>query len=110
MAAHYRARQNTLRQSLLAAFGEDAEILGGAAGLHLTLLLPEGPRDTEIVRYAVELGVTARSLSEYYAAEIPEKLRNGLVLGYGMVDEKRIPELVSRLRLAYQYAIDAAHK
>lgn len=110
MAAHYRARQDALRQNLHAAFGADAEILGGAAGLHLTLLLPEGPRDTEIVRYAVELGVTARALSEYYAPEMPGLARNGLVLGYGMVEEKRIPELVGRLRVAYQNAIDAAHK
>ncbi len=109
-AAHYRARQNLLRETLLAAFGAQAEILGGAAGLHLTLLLPDGPRDTEIVRYAAELGVTARALSEYYALEMPGLARNGLVLGYGMVEEKRIPELVGRLRLAYQNAIDAAQK
>ncbi len=110
MAAHYRARQHFLRENLLAAFGADAEILGGAAGLHLTLLLPKGPHDTEIVRQADEFGVTVRALSEYYAPEAPVQERNGLVLGYGMVDEKRIPELVGRLRLAYKNAIDAAHK
>ena len=110
MAASYRARQSALREELLAAFGADAGILGGAAGLYLTLLLPEGPSDTEIVHHAAELGVTARALSEYYAPEMPALARNGLVLGYGMVEERRIPELVGRLRLAYQNAIDAAHK
>jgi len=52
MAPVYRARQAVLRRELRAAFGGAAEILGGDAGLHLTLLLPDGPPDTAIVRRA----------------------------------------------------------
>lgn len=100
MAAIYRERQRLLRQALQAGFGETVEILGGDAGLHLTVLLPAAPPDTEIVRRAAALGVAARALSEYYAAGSACPALNGLVLGYGMVDEKRIPELVVRLVMA----------
>lgn len=106
MAPIYRQRQAVLRRELRAGFGVSAELLGGAAGLHLTLLLPDGPKDSEIIRQAEELGVTARALSEYGT---PTQHLNGLVLGYGMAEEKRIPELVARLRLAYYAAIDAPH-
>lgn len=106
MAPIYCARQAVLRRELHAAFVDSAEILGGAAGLHLTLLLPDGPPDRGIVVEAEQRGVVARALSQYGAPPIH---LNGLVLGYGMADEKRIPELVVRLRLAYLAAIDAPH-
>lgn len=104
MAPRYRARQAILRQALHDGFGENAQILGGDAGLHLTLLLPAGLADSEIVRQAAALGVTARALSEYYAAGAAEPAQNGLVLGYGMAEEQRIPELVARLVQAWRKA------
>ncbi|WP_265943169.1 PLP-dependent aminotransferase family protein [Dechloromonas sp. A34] len=100
MAPIYRARQAVLRRELTAAFGDDVEILGGDAGLHLTLGLPAGEPDQAVIAKAMALGVTARPLSEYCAAEVPGASRNGLVLGYGMAEEKRIPELVARLARA----------
>ena len=106
MAPIYRERQAVLRRELHAAFGESVKILGGAAGLHLTLLLPDGPPDRQIIRQAGQLGVTARALSEYGT---PTQHLNGLVLGYGLAEAKRIPELVARLRQAYLAAIDAPH-
>lgn len=109
MAPTYRARQASLRRELAAAFGADVEILGGDAGLHLTLSLPDGAPDTEVVRRAADLGVTARALSEYYAPETGSAARNGLVLGYGMAEEKLIPELVGRLAKAAQPVLDALH-
>lgn len=101
MAPVYRARQAALRRELRAAFGADAEILGGDAGLHLTLLLPAGPPDRTIVERAAQLGVTARPLGEYVAPGSAVVQGNGLVLGYGMAEEGRIPELTGRLRTAF---------
>ncbi len=100
MAPIYRRRQALLRQALQAHFGAAADILGGEAGLHLTLRLPQGPSDREIVRRAAGLGVTARALSDYGVAGPGQAVENGLVLGYGMADEKLIPELVGRLARA----------
>lgn len=106
MAPIYQARQAILRRELKEGFGQEVEILGGVAGLHLTLRLPHGPPDSEIIRQAAQLGVTARALSEYGG---PLLRQNGLVLGYGMAQEKRIPELVRRLVTAHKRAIDAPH-
>ena len=100
MAPRYRARQGILRHELVRHFGSDVEIGGGDAGLHLVLHLPHGPADSELVRRAADLGVTARALSEYFAPSLPDEKRNGLVLGYGMAEEGRIPELVGRLSMA----------
>ena len=94
MAPLYRQRQQALRQALAKYFGDRAEVLGGQAGLHLTLRLPAGPADTMIVAAAAEQGVTVRALSAY-CFDAP--LQNGLVLGYGMVDAERIAELTGRL-------------
>ena len=108
MAPVYRAREAALRQALHQRFGVGVAILGGAAGLHLTLMLPEGPADTAIVRRAAELGVAARALSEYCHPAGPIAA-NGLVLGYGMADAPRIPELVGRLAAAVEAAAGDGH-
>ena len=55
----------------------------------------------------VQLGVTARALSNYYVPEMAGVARNGLLLGYGMAEEKRIPELVGRLVQAYRGCLEA---
>lgn len=98
MAPVYRARQQSLRDALIAEFGSPDHILGGQAGLHLVLRLPDGPDDTAVAQAAQGLGVIARPLSTYYADRTTGG--NGLVLGYGVADERQIPELVRRLRQA----------
>lgn len=98
MAPVYRARQQALRNALGAAFGTPEHILGGQAGLHLVLHLPDGPADVAVAQAARGLGVIARPLSSYYADGATAG--NGLVLGYGVAEEGRIPELVARLRVA----------
>jgi GntR family transcriptional regulator/MocR family aminotransferase len=98
MAPVYRARQQVLRDALGTTFGTPEHILGGQAGLHLVLRLPDGPDDVAVARAARELGVIARPLSSYYADGTARG--NGLVLGYGVADVQRIPELVARLHTA----------
>lgn len=107
MAPIYRARQMLLRQELLAGFGAEIEILGGDAGLHLAVAWPGEPQDVQVVARAAQLGVTARALSNYYVPEMAGIARNGLLLGYGMAEEKRIPELVGRLVQAYRGCLEA---
>ena len=94
IAPIYKERQSVLRAELRTRFGGDCEILGGQAGLHLVLRLPASLPDTALVEAALRRGVVARALSGYYAG--PEG-GNGLVLGYGMAEAGRIPELVGRL-------------
>jgi len=109
MGPLYTRRQAILRQELQTAFGREAGIIGGDAGLHLCLLLPGGSRDVAVVDQASRLGISTRALSSYYLAGVGSNAQNGLLLGYGMADEQRIPELVRRLRTAYDKALDAPH-
>jgi GntR family transcriptional regulator/MocR family aminotransferase len=97
MAPIYRERQHVLRTELEDCFGDDCEILGGQAGLHLVLRLPENRPDTVLAEAASRQGVVARALSSYYA---DARSGNGLVLGYGMAEAGQIPELVRRLALS----------
>lgn len=96
MRDRYEHRQACLRQALAQAV-PDAEIRGGAAGLHLTVLLPQRAADVELARRAASQGVVVRPLSSYFAEAGGQPGRNGLILGYGMAPEERIPELVARL-------------
>ena len=96
MAPIYRERQRILRAELGRQFGNGGEILGGQAGLHLVLRLPDGLPDTVLAEAALSRGVVARALSSYYTASLPG---NGLVLGYGMAEASQIPALVRRLAI-----------
>lgn len=93
MAPHYRERARVLGDALRQAF-PGAQVQGADAGLHLVLHLPGGPPDTQLVDAALHRGVAARALSSYCSGSHRD---NGLVLGYGMVQADRIPELVARL-------------
>jgi GntR family transcriptional regulator/MocR family aminotransferase len=94
MAPRYRQRQQVLRQILQQELAEPYTILGGQAGLHLTVLLPEAPSDVLLTAAAVHQGVAVRPLSTYFSSG---KGDNGLVLGYGMAEAERIPQLLQRL-------------
>lgn len=97
MRARYAARQLALRSALKAAFGVSVELSGGEAGLHLVMWLPDGIRDTEVARRAAALGLGVRALASYTRA--PMKC-NGLVLGYGNLEEGMLAEAVRRLAAA----------
>ena len=97
MRARYNSRQAALRTALQQAFGPDAALSGGEAGLHLVMCLPDELPDVAVVQRAATLGLGARALSAY--AKPPVRC-NGLVLGYGNLDEANVAEAVRRLKLA----------
>jgi len=94
MRARYADRQVALRAALKEAFGPSIELSGGEAGLHLVMWLPNGIRDTEVAKRAVELGLGVRALESYTRAPMT---CNGLVLGYGNLEEGMLAEAVRRL-------------
>lgn len=99
MRARYAARQVTLRAALREAFGPSVELSGGEAGLHLVMWLPHGIRDTEVAMYATELGLGVRALGSYTRTPM---ICNGLVLGYGNLEEGMLAESMRRLVEAVQ--------
>ena len=97
MRARYAARQTALRAALKAAFGPVVALSGGEAGLHLVMWLPQAICDTAVVARAEALGLGVRALSSYTSAPMT---CNGLVLGYGNLDDRMLAEGVRRLVLA----------
>lgn len=97
MRARYNARQAALSAALQQAFGAGLELSGGEAGLHLVMWLPDDLPDVAVAERAAQLGLGVRTLSAY--ARPPVRC-NGLVLGYGNLDEALVEGAVARLRRA----------
>ncbi|OYD54829.1 GntR family transcriptional regulator [Thauera propionica] len=97
MRARYNSRQAALRTALQQAFGPDAALSGGEAGLHLVMWLPDQACDVAVAQRAAALGLGVRVLSAYSR---PPVRCNGLVLGYGNLDEGNVGGAVRRLKLA----------
>jgi GntR family transcriptional regulator / MocR family aminotransferase len=99
MRARYTVRQTALRTALKEAFGPSVELSGGEAGLHLVMWLPQEIRDTDVATRAEALGLGVRALTSYTRAPM---ICNGLVLGYGNLEDRMVSEGVRRLVLAVQ--------
>ena len=107
MRARYAARQVALRSALKEAFGPSVELSGGEAGLHLVMWLPAGICDIEVAKCAVEMGLGVRALESYTRAPMS---CNGLVLGYGNLEEGMLAEAMRRLVLAVRSQAPHRHE
>jgi GntR family transcriptional regulator/MocR family aminotransferase len=106
MRGIYAKRQSKLREALAAHLGDwlaDSEsprpdqiaLLGGAAGMHLTLRLPAGLDDRLFSQQLGDMGMLAPALSGYCLRPPPFP---GLVLGYGGADDATL--MLAAVRLA----------
>jgi GntR family transcriptional regulator/MocR family aminotransferase len=73
----HRARRDVMAQALTRHLPA-AEVLGAAAGLHLTVLLPPGVPDVALAEACLSAGVKTQPLSWHRQTPGPD----GLVLGY----------------------------
>jgi GntR family transcriptional regulator/MocR family aminotransferase len=89
----YGERRRVLVKEIERELGACATILGGEAGLHLTILI-DGIKDQEIAAKAAEQNLWLAALSRSYAGETP---RSGFVLGFGNSRASEIPGAVSLL-------------
>lgn len=97
MRARYGVRLAKLRTALRDVLGADITLSGAEAGLHLVLWLPPETCATKAAERAATLGLGVRTLQSY--ATDPVRC-NGLVLGYGNLDEGMISEGARRLSAA----------
>lgn len=91
----YKARRTALVERLRAEFGDELEIHGAEAGMHLTVTLPPGCRDTEICTRAAGEHLWLWPLSPCYANG---KGRQGLILGFANTPKEQMPEAVKHLK------------
>jgi GntR family transcriptional regulator/MocR family aminotransferase len=93
----YIERRTALVEAIHKRMGDDFEVIGAEAGMHLVALLPPGVSDVAISRRAAEMGISAMPLSSCYAKP---PLRGGLILGYGGADTRQIHEGIRRLKMS----------
>jgi len=91
----YRDRRSALVDSIRQELGPRVEVLGGEAGMHLAVTMPDGNRDLEIANRAARQEFWLWPLSPCYAGEVS---RSGFTLGFGSTAVEEIPLAVRRLR------------
>jgi len=94
LRGHYAARWGALKEALDARLGSRLEVLPGAAGLHLTVVLDPDMDDREVARVAGERGLQAPPLSQFH---LDGTKRPGLLLGFGGSEPGQLREGVDIL-------------
>jgi GntR family transcriptional regulator / MocR family aminotransferase len=94
----YSQRRTALVNSVRKEFGDELEIHGAEAGMHMTVTLPHGFHDVEIAKRAAAARIWLWPLSPSY---LGKKKRQGLVLGFGSAPAEQIPGAVRRLHTAF---------
>lgn len=97
MRTLYAERRETLVDTLREKCGDRVEVLGGNAGMHLTVRLPPGTDDRAVARVADARGVSALPLSLSSQGTPPMP---GLVLGFAGYRPERLRSAVIQLALA----------
>lgn len=95
----YSERRNALASAIQREFGSQARILGGEAGMHLTVLLGKGIRDRDISARAAQSGLWLWPLSPAYLGKNP---RQGFILGFGNTPAAQIPAAVHTMKTILQ--------
>jgi GntR family transcriptional regulator/MocR family aminotransferase len=101
MQRRYKARRDALVRALTEQFGPDVEIAGDGSGMHLVVWFPKlATRHIDaLVAACAEREVGVYSIARH--ARRPLKCE-GLILGYGLVDERAIDVGVRVLAGAYR--------
>jgi GntR family transcriptional regulator/MocR family aminotransferase len=91
----YAERRGALVEAIKNVFGDEMQILGAEAGVHLVVTLPEGLSDREISIRAAKQDLWLWPLSACY---LGTKVRQGFILGFGSTKASDMPQLVERMR------------
>ena len=95
MRVLYRERRSALVACIDEELGAMVEVLGGEAGMHLAVILPNGSRsDLEIAERAARQNLWLWPLSPSYLGKVP---RPGFILGFGSTAVGDIPPAVRKL-------------
>lgn len=99
MRVLYMERRKELAKAISLQLGDQFEIVGAEAGMHLVVMLPPGMSDVEVSRRAAQRGVSATPLSTCY---LRAPARSGLILGYGGTNPRQIRDAVFELSMSLQ--------
>ncbi len=88
MRTLYGQRRQAVLDAALHRYGDALPAVGGDAGLHVVMQLPEGADDRAVAAAALERNIVVRPLSGYYAQ--PAHAPSGLLIGYACVPDEEI--------------------
>ncbi len=88
MRTLYGQRRELMLATIAKRYGDTLEIVGGDAGLHLVLRLPDGVDDRAVAAEALAENIVVRPLSGYYARR--DDAGSGLLIGYACVPDEEI--------------------
>jgi GntR family transcriptional regulator / MocR family aminotransferase len=90
MRGLYGQRREALLHAAASRYGDALPAMGGDAGLHVVMQLPEGCDDRAVAEAALARNIVVRPLSGYYAER--SRAASGLLIGYACVpDEEIVP-------------------
>lgn len=95
MRGLYRERRDELVKNLRRELAPRVQLLGGEAGLHLTITLPDGVRELEVAERAARQNLRLWPLASYYMGKVANP---GFVLGFGSARVREIGPAVRKLR------------
>jgi GntR family transcriptional regulator/MocR family aminotransferase len=95
MRVLYSERRSALVESLTAELGPEVEVLGGEAGMHLTITLRNHCDDIEMAERAARQKLWVWPLSLCYQGKAPQA---GFILGFGSTTVDEIPRAVRKFR------------
>jgi len=95
MRQTYGERRRVLVKEIEREFGSSCTIVGGEAGMHLTLLINGGIKDKDIAAKAAARKLWLSALSLSYVGEAPHQ---EFVLGFGNTRVSEIPGAVRLLK------------
>lgn len=91
----YSERRSALVEAIGGEFGSISEVVGGEAGMHLVLKLPDWLRDVEISRRAADQQLWLWPLSPSYLGKVSQQ---GFILGFAGTPAAEMSRAVARLR------------
>ncbi|WP_069261676.1 MocR-like pyridoxine biosynthesis transcription factor PdxR [Paraburkholderia nodosa] len=105
MRALYGQRRQVLLDAVARRYGDALPAMGGDAGLHVVMQLPEGSDDRAVAEAALARNIVVRPLSGYYSSR--ERANPGLLIGYACVPDEEIAPAFDTLAEAIDTTLPA---
>ncbi|WP_321815073.1 MULTISPECIES: PLP-dependent aminotransferase family protein [unclassified Paraburkholderia] len=105
MRALYGQRRQALLDAAARRYGDALPAMGGDAGLHVVMQLPEGSDDRAVAEAALARNIVVRPLSGYYSER--ERAASGLLIGYACVPDEEIAPSFDTLAQAIDATLPA---
>jgi len=94
MRTLYRKKREKLLTCIQQMLGEEFEVIGDSAGLHIVLKLPEWLDEDQAIELAAEAGITIDPISSSYQTMTVKRFT---MIGYGAIPLEKMEEAVRLL-------------